>query len=140
MLQMQTDTHPGGGKWGNFASSPLIEFHCDVIGLQFATAIVNCRGGDEIIMDDKQKNARINIRVDPQLRAAANKVFTDMGMDMATAVRMFLTQTVRDNALPFQPSALPAHTQQALSEREHAEDYHSYTTLADVTRDLDTDD
>lgn len=46
-------------------------------------------------------------RVDENLRTRAQAVAQGMGLDLSTAVRMFLTQMVRENGLPFRPSADP---------------------------------
>ena len=60
----------------------------------------------------------VQIRVDENLRTRAqNAIFPPLrmtqaewwlrGLDLSTAVRMFLTQMVRENGLPFRPSADP---------------------------------
>ena len=51
--------------------------------------------------------ANLQIRIDDALKAEAQTITADMGMDVATAVRIFLTQMVRDKALPFTPSLDP---------------------------------
>ena len=49
--------------------------------------------------------ATIAFRVDKTTKAEAEELFRAMGMNMGTALNMFLTQSVRDWKLPFQPSA-----------------------------------
>lgn len=44
---------------------------------------------------------RLNLRIDDELKEDANKLFNEMGMDMSTAVKMFLTQSVREQRVPF---------------------------------------
>ncbi|TYT73418.1 type II toxin-antitoxin system RelB/DinJ family antitoxin [Desulfobotulus mexicanus] len=51
--------------------------------------------------------ASVQVKVDDQLRARAQAVAADMGLDLASAIRMFLAQMVRVNGLPFQPYADP---------------------------------
>jgi len=51
--------------------------------------------------------ANVQVRVDDNLRAQAQAVAAGMGLDLASAVRMFLTQMVRENGLPFQPKFDP---------------------------------
>jgi addiction module RelB/DinJ family antitoxin len=46
----------------------------------------------------------INIRVEEKTKKAANKVFADLGLDMSTGVKMFLTQVAREKGLPFTPT------------------------------------
>ncbi|MDR1135567.1 MAG: type II toxin-antitoxin system RelB/DinJ family antitoxin [Clostridiales Family XIII bacterium] len=43
----------------------------------------------------------INIRTDSELKARAQHIFSTFGLDMTTAVNLFLRQTVRMNNLPF---------------------------------------
>lgn len=43
----------------------------------------------------------IQIRIDSQLKIEANEVFEKMGIDMPTAIRMFLKRTVLEQGLPF---------------------------------------
>ena len=47
--------------------------------------------------------ANVQIKVDDQLRDKAQIVAASMGLDLASTVRMFLTQMVRENGLPFKP-------------------------------------
>jgi DNA-damage-inducible protein J len=43
----------------------------------------------------------INIRTDSEIKAKAQKIFAKLGLDMTTAVNLFLRQTVRMNDIPF---------------------------------------
>ncbi|HAW44913.1 MAG TPA: type II toxin-antitoxin system antitoxin, RelB/DinJ family [Sutterella sp.] len=47
----------------------------------------------------------LQIRVDDTLRDDAQKVAESMGMDLTTAVRVFLRQLVNENGMPFRPVA-----------------------------------
>jgi DNA-damage-inducible protein J len=51
--------------------------------------------------------ANVQVKVDDGLRAQAQAVAANMGIDLASAVRLFLTQMVRENGLPFRPYADP---------------------------------
>ena len=46
-------------------------------------------------------STNINIRTDSELKAKAQAVFIDLGLDMSTAVNIFLKQVVYKQALPF---------------------------------------
>ena len=62
-------------------------------------------------------SANIQVRVDSALKAEAEQLFTDMGLDLPTAVRLFLKQSVIHNGLPFVVGRDPfysARNQQAL--------------------------
>jgi addiction module antitoxin, RelB/DinJ family len=51
--------------------------------------------------------ARLNMRIDDVLKEEANELFSELGMDLTTAVVIFLKQSVREQRLPFQPSKEP---------------------------------
>ncbi len=42
-----------------------------------------------------------NIKIDPELKKEAQKLFSELGMDMTTAVNIFLRQAVKEQAIPF---------------------------------------
>ena len=46
----------------------------------------------------------VQIRIDLKTKLAAQKAFKNMGMDMSSGVKMFLTQVVKDQCFPFVPS------------------------------------
>ena len=43
----------------------------------------------------------IQVRIDPILKAEAEQLFSDIGLDMPTAIRLFLKQSVINNGIPF---------------------------------------
>ena len=45
--------------------------------------------------------ANINVRTDAALKAQAQRIFESIGLDLSTAVNLFLKQTVKANNLPF---------------------------------------
>ena len=46
----------------------------------------------------------INIRTDSVLKAKAQSVLADLGLDMSTAINIFLNQVVYKHAIPFEIS------------------------------------
>ena len=48
--------------------------------------------------------ANINIRMDDTLKKHAELLFNDLGMNMTTAINVFLRQSVRENKIPFEIS------------------------------------
>jgi DNA-damage-inducible protein J len=42
----------------------------------------------------------INIRIDSQIKNAAQEVFATLGLDMTTAINIFLRQSIRQNGIP----------------------------------------
>jgi len=46
-------------------------------------------------------NVNINIRTDSEVKQNAQKLFEGLGLDMTTAVNIFLRQAISKNTLPF---------------------------------------
>ena len=53
--------------------------------------------------------ASININVDSEIKDRAQEVFTSLGLDMSTAVNIFLRQSIQQHGIPFAVTAEPAH-------------------------------
>lgn len=47
-------------------------------------------------------STNLNIRTDKDVKDAAEKIFFELGINMTTAVNMFLRQTIRENGIPFE--------------------------------------
>lgn len=47
-------------------------------------------------------STNLNIRTDKEVKDAAEKIFSELGLNMTTAVNMFLRQTIRENGIPFE--------------------------------------
>jgi DNA-damage-inducible protein J len=43
----------------------------------------------------------LNIRIDADLKKQAEDIFNELGLNMSTALTVFLRQTVRSNGIPF---------------------------------------
>lgn len=54
--------------------------------------------------------ANLQVKIDDSLRDDAQMVANQIGLDVATAVRMFLVQMVKTNGLPFRVVADPFHS------------------------------
>jgi DNA-damage-inducible protein J len=46
--------------------------------------------------------AQINIRIDDELKARADNIFEELGLNMTTAFTMFVRQTIRQGVIPFE--------------------------------------
>jgi len=44
----------------------------------------------------------MNIRMDNEIKQQAKKLFAEFGLDMTTAVNLFLRQSIRENRIPFE--------------------------------------
>lgn len=79
----------------------------------------------------------INIRVDAKLKKDASKTFASLGLDTSSAIKMFLTQVVKENGMPFRPTnnlemikaRWDEEVKEALKEK-------GYTDVKEMHRDL----
>ncbi len=84
----------------------------------------------------------INIRLDTDLKREAEDLFSALGLNMTSAISMFLRQAVRDQAIPFRVCKYPqpnATTLAAMHEAEriaHDPNVKSYTNTEDLLKDL----
>jgi len=46
--------------------------------------------------------AQVNIRMDDSLKEKADRLFEDLGLNMTTAVNMFVRQVIRQGGIPFE--------------------------------------
>lgn len=56
------------------------------------------------------KQTSINIRTDTNVKESAQALFGALGMDMTTAINLFLRQSIRAQGLPFPVALGPART------------------------------
>lgn len=88
-------------------------------------------------------NSNINIRIDSEVKAEAQALFSKLGMDLSTAVNIFIRQAIDFGGIPFtiQQRRYNAETEAAMQEVEdiisgkvQAKVYHSAREMLD---DLD---
>lgn len=48
------------------------------------------------------ESTNLNIRTDKEVKLAAERIFEELGLNMTTAVNIFLRQTIRENGIPFE--------------------------------------
>ncbi len=88
----------------------------------------------------------INIRVDSNLKAQAESLFADLGMNMSTAINMFLKSAVSHEGLPFEVRRYTpnAETRAALAEyekmRKNPSAYKRYDSFDSVLNEVFSDD
>ncbi|MFA5936741.1 MAG: type II toxin-antitoxin system RelB/DinJ family antitoxin [Candidatus Paceibacterota bacterium] len=46
----------------------------------------------------------LNIRIEENIKAKANKTLSSLGLDMSSAVKLFLNQVIKEDGLPFTPT------------------------------------
>ena len=59
--------------------------------------------------------ATINMKIDPVVKEQAKRVFEGVGLDMSTAIGLFLRQAIRVNGIPF--AIANSRTQPTIDER-----------------------
>ena len=55
--------------------------------------------------------AQISLRVDDEVKKNAEKTFDAIGLNMSTAINIFLKAVVRENRIPFELSADPFNSE-----------------------------
>ncbi|NLR31506.1 type II toxin-antitoxin system RelB/DinJ family antitoxin [Levilactobacillus tujiorum] len=84
------------------------------------------------------KTQRLNIRVDGELKDEAQAIYQQLGLDMSTAITLFLKQSVADKGLPFRPnlkdsdSCTPAQVHALIQSGK----LKHYTNIDDLWKDL----
>ncbi|KRN93498.1 type II toxin-antitoxin system RelB/DinJ family antitoxin [Pediococcus stilesii] len=89
-------------------------------------------------MDTKPK-VRINVNVDKEDKEKASELFKSMGLNLNTAVNMFIKQSIKEQGLPFQPKRSSSDSVEARREVEH-DHLKSFDTVHDLMADLQDED
>ncbi len=84
----------------------------------------------------------LNIRTEKAVKEAAESIFAELGLNMTTAVNMFLKQTIRENGIPF---SLKLNTPNEITRKAIEEgrriatdsDVKGYKSLSDLREALD---
>lgn len=77
----------------------------------------------------------INVRVDEQVKKQANELFEELGLDMSTALNLFLRQAISYGGIPFEIRKPNKITLEAIEEgRRLAQDENSvgYSNINDL--------
>lgn len=87
--------------------------------------------------------ATINIRVDDELKAQAQELFLSIGMDMSTAMNIFLRQAINFGGIPFTIRNPHFNAETELAIREAHDDIglsQAYDSVAKLREALDAED
>ncbi|MCM1578365.1 MAG: type II toxin-antitoxin system RelB/DinJ family antitoxin [Ruminococcus sp.] len=84
----------------------------------------------------------INIRIDPEIKAQAQELFSSLGMDMSTAVNIFIRQSLEFNGIPFPiQRRYNAETEKAISDAASGIGLSKpFTSVAELKEALYADD
>ncbi len=82
-------------------------------------------------------NSTITVRVEESIKKEAGAIFKEVGMDMSTAINVYLKQVIRTNGIPFPVSAdTPnAVTLRAIKEAEKGK-MKSFSSIDELMEDL----
>jgi len=89
-----------------------------------------------------EKSSNINIRIDNSLKKEAEALFKRLGLNMSTAINIFLSQSIKTGSIPFEIKEKKPNrrTRKALKEAEkivkNPDKYKSYKNMKEVYEDL----
>ncbi len=84
----------------------------------------------------------INVRVDTELKQSAEELFKDLGLNMSSAITMFLRSAVNHDGIPFEIKRMSpnAETKAALAEfdemKKNPENYKHYDSFKALKDDV----
>ena len=96
-------------------------------------------------MNSISNTTNLNVRVDSELKQQSDILFKNLGLNMSTAINMFLTKCVKTSSIPFlieepKPSK---ELKKALKEvdymMKHSEKYKKYNSAEELFMELDND-
>ena len=96
-------------------------------------------------MNGNSNTTNLNIRVDATLKQESDMLFKNLGLNMSTAINMFLTKCVKTSSIPFKiEEPKPSKKlKKALKEvdymMKHPDKYKSYESVEELFKDLDSD-
>lgn len=87
-----------------------------------------------------------NINLDADLKKDAQELFHDLGIDLTTAITLFLKQAVRQQRIPFEikNDKFNSETEHSINEfyemRKHPENYKTYSNFSEIIEDMEKSD
>ena len=92
------------------------------------------------------KTANINLRIEPDIKAQAEAVFSKFGISVTDAINVFLHASIMEGGFPFQPKQ-PRYNQETFLAMQEARDIMSgkvqakrYNSLDEILSDIDAED
>ncbi len=86
-----------------------------------------------------------SISIDADVKAQAQELFADLGLDLSTAINIFLRQSIRENCIPFEVSREVPNADTIAAMKEAAEmaknpsAYKSYASFASLLQEVAND-
>lgn len=92
------------------------------------------------------KTVNINLRIEPEVKAKADDVFSSLGLSVTDAINVFLHASIMEGGFPFQPKQ-PQYNRETRMAIEEARDIMAgkvdakrYGSLTDLLADMDAED
>lgn len=79
--------------------------------------------------------AQINFRVDDHLKEEAVEVFNELGLDLTTGIKIYLTKVVKEQGIPFEMIVKNDDLSQSIKEMDNGE-YETFSTKEALMKDL----
>ena len=86
--------------------------------------------------------SNVSFRIDSELKNSADRLFSELGLNMTTAFNIFLRQSVREGRIPFEVSLYTPNEETVAAMREaeriaHDSSAKRYNTVDELMADLD---
>ena len=92
------------------------------------------------------KTANINLRIEPNIKAQADAIFSSLGISVTDAINVFLHASIMEGGFPFQPKQ-PRYNRETLMAMKEARDIMEgnveakrYNSLNDLLAEMDAED
>ena len=92
------------------------------------------------------KTSNINLRIEPDIKAKAEAVYSNFGISVTDAINVFLHASIMEGGFPFQPKQ-PGYNQETLAAIQEARDIMSgkiqakrYSSFTELVADVDSED
>ena len=91
------------------------------------------------------KTANSNLRIEPDIKAQAEAVFSSLGISVTDAINVFLHASIMEGGFPFQPKQ-PRYNRETVMAMQEARDIMAgkvkakrYSSLNDILADMDAE-
>lgn len=87
-------------------------------------------------------STNLNIRTDKEIKEQAEKIYSELGLNMTTAINLFLRASIRKNGIPFDLNLNEPNRETALAIEEgrriaNDSDIESYESMEDLRNALE---
>ena len=89
-------------------------------------------------------NSSMNIRMDSEVKEQAQRLFAEFGLDMTTAINMFLRQSIRMQGIPFDlklevPNAETAAAIEEVQKMKRDHNKKTYSSFSELLQEVKAD-